>query len=203
MKIFGNPISTCTRSVLMTIAETNTPYEFVMVDFMKAEHKQAPNLARQPFGQVPALQDGDFEMYESRAMCRYINEKAHGSLVPSDPRGRAQMEQWISIETSNFSGSVMKFVLQDILKMEQTPETLKTAGAQVTHTLGVMGKQLAKHEFIAGNAFTLADISFMPYMEYAMMTSAKDLFTPHSSVTAWWNRISARPTWKKATTQAA
>jgi glutathione S-transferase len=203
MKIFGHPISTCTRVVLMTIAETKTPYEFVMVDIMKNEHKQAPHLARQPFGQVPALQDGDFEMFESRAMARYINEKAHGSLVPSDPRARAQMEQWISIETSDFSGPVMTFILQDILKREQTPEALKAAGEKITHALGVMDKQLAKNEFIAGQSFTLADICFMPFVEYAMATSAKDLFTPHSSVTAWWKRISARPTWKTATTQAA
>jgi glutathione S-transferase len=197
MKIFGHPMSTCTRKVLMTLAETNTPYEFELVDLMKGEHKQAPHLARQPFGVVPALKDGDFEMYESRAMCRYINEKVHGALIPNDLQARARMEQWISIETANFSSAVLKFVFHHMFQREQTPETLKTAGEQIDHTLSVMDKQLAKHPFIAGETFTLADVSFMPYVEYALATPAKDLFPKHAHVMAWWKKVSARPTWQK------
>ncbi len=47
MKVYGHPMSTCTRKVLMTLAETNTPYEFTLVDFAKGEHKQEPHTARQ------------------------------------------------------------------------------------------------------------------------------------------------------------
>src|SRR4051812_38916353 len=128
MKIFGHPMSTCTRKVLMTLAENNTPYELVVVDFAKGEHKQEPHLSRQPFGQVPALEDDGFELYESRAMSRYLNDKAGGPLAPRDARDRARMEQWISVETSDFSGWVMKFVFHHIFHREQTAETLATAG---------------------------------------------------------------------------
>jgi glutathione S-transferase len=181
----------------MTLAETNTSHEFVLVDFAKGEHKQPPHLARQPFGQVPTLQDGDFELYESRAMCRYINEKANGPLIPRDLRDRARMEQWISIETSNFTGHVMKFVFHHIFNREQTPETLASAGEQLDKALGIMDKQLASHPFIAGGTFTLADISFMPYLEYGMGTPAKDAFAKHPHVVAWWNKISEKPAWRK------
>lgn len=198
MKIYGHPMSTCTRKVLMTLAETNTPYEFVMVDLMKGDHKQPAHLARQPFGQVPTLEDDGFELYESRPMCRYINEKANGSLIPRDLKDRARMEQWISVESANFTSPVMKFVFQHIFKREQPPEALKAAGEQITNTLTIMDKQLAKHPFIAGEAFTLADISYMPYIEYAMQTPAKDLFAQHPHVMAWWNKISEKPTWRKA-----
>lgn len=197
MKIFGHPMSTCARKVLMTLAETNTAYEFELVDLMKGEHKQPAHLARQPFGQVPSLQDGDFELYESRAMCRYINEKANGSLIPRDLRDRARMEQWISIETSNFTGHVMKFVFHHIFKREQTAQTLESAQAGLETALVIMDKQLAVHPFIAGGTFTLADISFMPYIEYALNTPAKDQFAKHAHVMAWWNKISERPTWRK------
>lgn len=197
IKIFGHPMSTCTRKVLMTLAETNQPHEFVLVDFAKGEHKAAPHLQRQPFGQVPAMQDGDFELYESRAMCRYINEKVNGALIPKDLRDRARMEQWISIETSNFTGPVMKFVLHNIFKFEQTKETLDTAAGQLGTALGVMDKQLAASAFIACGAFTLADVSFMPYIEYALNTPAKEHFAKHPHVMAWWNKLSERPTWRK------
>jgi len=197
MKIFGHPMSTCTRKVLMTLAETNTPYELVVVEFAKGEHKQAPHLARQPFGQVPAIQDGDFELYESRAICRYINDKVGGALVPRDLRDRARMEQWISIETSNFTGPVMKFVFKHIFHREQTAEALETAGQQLDTALGVMEKSLASQPFIAGGTFTLADICFMPYIEYAMGTPAKEHFAKHPHVTAWWSKLSEKPTWRK------
>jgi glutathione S-transferase len=197
MKIFGHPMSTCTRKVLMTLAETNTPYELVVVDFAKGEHKQAPHLERQPFGQVPAIQDGDFELYESRAICRYINDKVGGALVPRDLRDRARMEQWISIETSNFTGPVMKFVFKHIFHREQTAEALETAGHQLDTALGVMEKSLAGQPFIAGGTFTLADICFMPYIEYAMGTPAKEHFAKHPHVTAWWSKLSEKPTWRK------
>jgi len=98
LKIYGHPMSTCTRKVLFTLNETNTPYELTVVDFAKGEHKQAAHLAHQPFGQLPALTDGAFEMYESRAMARYIDHKAGGKLTPKDAEGEARMEVNYSLE---------------------------------------------------------------------------------------------------------
>jgi glutathione S-transferase len=203
MKIYGHPMSTCTRKVLMTLLETGTPYEMVVVDFAKGEHKQEPHLSRQPFGQVPALQDGDFELYESRAMCRYVNDKATGSLMPRDARDRARAEQWISVETSNFSSAIMKFVFHHVFQRQQTPETLEAAGAQLDKALAIMDKELASQPFIAGQSFSLADICFMPYVEYAMATPAKERFAKHPNVSAWWSKVSERPTWRKVAGRAA
>jgi glutathione S-transferase len=202
MKIYGHPMSTCTRKVLMTLAETSTPYELQVVEFATGEHKQPPHLARQPFGQVPALQDGEFALYESRAICRYINDKAGANLLPRDLRERAKVEQWLSVETSNFTPHVMKFVLQHVFKYPQTPETITAAGEQTEKALAVMDKQLASSAFFAGDSFTLADVSFMPYVEYAILTPAKDLIAKHPHVTAWWSKVSERPTWRKAVGRA-
>jgi glutathione S-transferase len=55
MKLYGHPFSTCTNRVLAVLKETNTPYEFVMVDMMKGAHKAPEHIAKQPFGQVPIL----------------------------------------------------------------------------------------------------------------------------------------------------
>jgi glutathione S-transferase len=203
MKIYGHPMSTCTRKVLMTLLETNTPYELQVVDFAKGEHKQEPHLSRQPFGQVPTLDDGGFALYESRAMCRYINDKASGPLTGRDAHDRARTEQWISVETSDFSSAVMKFVFHHIFQRQQTPETLEAAGTQLDKALGIMDKQLASHAFIAGDTFTLADICFMPYIEYGINTPAKEHFSKHPHVMAWWSKVSERPTWRKVAGRAA
>ncbi|MBX3204357.1 MAG: glutathione S-transferase family protein [Labilithrix sp.] len=202
MKIFGNPMSTCTRKVLMTLAETNTPYELTVVDLSKREHKSDAHVRRQPFGRVPALEDDGFEMFESRAMCRYLNDKASGTLVPSDPKARALMEQWISVETSELSGNAMKFIYEYVMKRPQDPAVLEAARAGLETAASVMDAQLAKTPFLVGAELTLADICFMPYFDYAMATPAKEIFAKHPHVMAWWARVSDRATWRKATGKA-
>ncbi|HEX7603098.1 MAG TPA: glutathione binding-like protein, partial [Polyangiaceae bacterium] len=68
---------------------------------------------------------------------------------------------------------------------------------KLANTMVVVEKQLAKHHHMAGDAFTLADISFMPYVEFLKQTpSAKLLATP--AAMAWWERVSTRPSWQKA-----
>jgi glutathione S-transferase len=197
IKIYGNLMSTCTRKVLMTLAETNTPYEMVVIDFAKGEHKQETHLRHQPFGRIPALEDAGFEMFESRAMCRYINDKANGKLVPSDIKARAKMEQWISIETSEFTPNAMKFVYQYTFHRPQEPSVLEAATKALELTCGVMERQLAQAPFLAGADFSIADICFMPYLEYAVPTPAKEIFAKYPHVMSWWNKLAERPTWRK------
>jgi glutathione S-transferase len=202
MKIFGNPASTCTRKVLMTAHETKTPFELVVVDFAKAEHKQPAHLARQPFGQVPALDDDGFAMYESRAMARYIDGKAGGLLTPRDPQARARMEQWMSVETSNFAPHAMKFIYHSVFRREQAPEVLKAAGAALDTAYGVLERALADQPFLAGGAFSLAEICFAPYLEYLAATPAANKLAEHPRVAAWWSSVRDRPAWAKTAGRA-
>jgi glutathione S-transferase len=55
LTLYGHPQSTCTKRVLTVLKETNTPYEFVLIDLVKGAHKAPEFLAKQPFGQMPAL----------------------------------------------------------------------------------------------------------------------------------------------------
>lgn len=199
IKLHGHPVSTCTRKVLMTLAETQTPFALELVDFAKAEHKKEPHLARQPFGRIPAIDDDGFQLFESRAIIRYVNEKAKGALVPADAQARARVEQWISVETSEFSPHAMKFIYEHVFKRPQEPAVLEAATKALTTTLGVMDARLAKSPYLAGETFTLADVCYMPYLGYLMGTPAKSLIEPHKNVVAWWNKISERPTWRTAT----
>jgi glutathione S-transferase len=197
MKLFGHPMSTCTRKTLFTLHETATPFEFGLVDFAKGEHKQPPHLERQPFGQVPALDDG-FPLYESRAMMRYIDEKAGHPLTPKNPEQRALMEQWISVETSNFTPHVMKFIYHSIFQREQTPETLAAAKAGLELACDVLDRALAGKQYLVGDQLTLADVCYAPYLEYAMGTDARAVVMARPNVAAWWGRVSERPAWQKA-----
>jgi len=203
MKIYGNPFSTCTRKVLATLAEKGKEVEMVMVDLGKGEQKNPEYLKRQPFGKVPALEDDGFQLYESRAIIRYLDDKLPGiKLTPADPKQRATMEQWSSVEYSYFSPTAMKIVYQKIFHpMRGQPvdmEVVKKAKEDLGRTLDVMEAQLGKTPYIAGDSFTLADIGYMPYLEYVFAGQEGDVVEARPHVAAWWKRISARPSWKKA-----
>ncbi|MEO8878518.1 MAG: glutathione binding-like protein, partial [Polyangiaceae bacterium] len=203
VKLYGNPMSTCTRKVLMTLAETNTPCELDVVDIGNGAHKKEPHLSRQPFGQIPTLDDDGFQFFESRAICRYINDKVGGSLVPKDLKGRALMEEWISIETSNFTPHAMKFVYEFAFHRKQADGVLEAAGKSLDTAFAYMEKTLSKSDFLAGPELTIADICFMPYIEYTMGSPVKEMMANYPHVIAWWNRISERPTWQKVAGRAS
>jgi glutathione S-transferase len=202
MKLYGHPMSTCTRKVLTVLAEKGHEAEFVLVDLMKGDHKQEANLAHQPFGRVPALDDDGFQLYESRAMIRYLDEKLPGArLQPSDLKDRARMEQWMSVEYSYFSGPSMKIVMELVFhKMAgQAPnmDVVKAARESVGQVLDITDKTLATQDFFGNKTFSLADISWMPYVQYLFAAEQGDLVTSRPGVKAWWERVSNRASWKK------
>ena len=202
IKLYGNPMSTCTRKVLCTLHETAAPFELVTLDFMKGEHKQPAHVARQPFGQMPAIDDDGFVLYESRATARYIDAKTGNKLTPHDAKQRARMEQWISVETEDFTPNAMKFIYAEVFKREQTAETMANATARLELACSVLDKQLATTPYLTGEQFTIAEIAYAPYLEYAMNTSAKTTFAKHPHLMAWWNKIAERPTWRKTAGRA-
>ena len=199
IKLYGHPVSTCTRKVLATLAETNTPYEFIVVDFAKGEHKQEPHLSRQPFGQVPAMDDEGFTLFESRAICRYLSTKAGNALTPAQPKEYAKMEQWLSVEQSNFSPNAMKFIFQYVFKRPQDEKVLEAAGQMVDEVYATLSSTLDKSPFAAGETFSLADIGYMPYIEYLSSTPMSATLQKYPSVAGWWERLRQRPSWKKVT----
>ncbi|KAL3725425.1 hypothetical protein ACJRO7_030449 [Eucalyptus globulus] len=75
MKIYGSVNSTETTRVFAALYEKGLPFEFVPVDMRAGEHKEDHFLALNPFGQVPAFEDGDLKLFESRAITRYIAHK--------------------------------------------------------------------------------------------------------------------------------
>jgi glutathione S-transferase len=107
------------------------------------------------------------------------------------------MEQWISIETSNFASHAMKFIYHAVFKREQTPEVLKTAGAALDLAYGVMERELAQQPYLAGETFSIAEICFAPYIEYLAVSPAADKLPAHPNVAAWWAKVRDRPAWRK------
>ncbi|MBN8469402.1 glutathione S-transferase family protein [Corallococcus exiguus] len=199
MKLHGNPMSTCTRKVLTVLAEKGHEVEFINIDLMKGEQKTPAHVARQPFGVVPALElDDGFVMYESRAISRFLDRTLPGpSLTPADPKAYALMEQFIGVEQSYFSGPAMKIVMERF-RGSNNEENVAKGREGLKRPLEVLDAALATRPYLAGNDFTLAEVCFAPYMEYLFAMGEKDTVAPYKNVMAWWDRVSNRPSVKKA-----
>jgi glutathione S-transferase len=197
IELYGSAPSTCTRKVLTALLETNTPYRLNLIDFAKREHKAEPHLSRQPFGQVPAIDDDGFVLFESRAICRYISAKAGDKLIGSSIKDRALMDQWSSVEQTNFSPHAMKFVYHYTFKRAQEPAVLEAAEAALDKAFSVLSRPLEKQAFLVGEKFTIADIGYMPYLEYLEQSPIKDKLAQYPHVAAWWGRLRERESWRK------
>jgi len=204
MKVYGHPMSTCTRKVLTTLAEKGHEASFELVDLSKGQQKSPQYMAKHPFGVVPFFEDGGFTMYESRAIIRYLDAKLPGTkLTPSDLPSLGRMEQWLSVEQSYFTPHCMAIVMELMFKPMRggQPDMDKVAKGrdESAKVLDVVDRALMTQAYLAGDTFSLADISWLPYLQYLAATPHGTLLTERPHVKMWWQRISTRPSWKKVT----
>nr|CAD1828458.1 unnamed protein product [Ananas comosus var. bracteatus] len=175
IKLYGMPLSYNTVRATAALNEKGLQFEFSLVDLRSGAHKQPPFLALNPFGQIPALEDGDTVLFESRAINRYIATKYKGTgpdLLPADLL--AATEVWLEVESHHG---------------EASGEAGKGAG----RVRGTPGRE----QVPGGGEFTLADLNHLPCMHLLLKTSKADLITARPRVNAWWEDISSRPGWKK------
>lgn len=193
--------STCTQRVLMAALENGAEYELRLVDIRKDEQKHAQHLARQPFGQIPALEDGDTTLYESRAICRYIDYTRGGALTPTDVKKRALMEQWISLEqgtiTPEIAGVVSQCVFAPIFGRKTDEDAVKKHAENAQQGLDVMDQHLATNEYLAGDIFTLADIFYIPFFTWSLRSPEKHLLQSRNNIMRWLNAVTSRSSWKE------
>jgi glutathione S-transferase len=199
IQLYANPVSTCTRKVLMALLETNTPYQMNVIDFAQREHKGEAHLSRQPFGQVPAMEEDGFVLFESRAICRYVSAKANDALTPVTLRDRALMDQWSSVEQSNVSPHAMKFIYHYVFKRPQEQAVLDAAQAALELAFSALSKPLATQNFLVGDKLSIADIGYVPYLELLPTTPVKDSLEKFPHVVAWSGRLRERESWRKIT----
>ena len=204
-KLKGTSFATCTRTVITTLEEVGAKYELEVVDLAVGEQKTPEYVAQfQPFGQIPVLIDGDFKLFESRAIIRYIADKhAADSLYPKDLKKRAIVEQWLSVNQSN-NGPVTDIVIEFIYKPfgGVAPDVSKVPAftEKLNAYLAILEKHLASNAYFAGDEVTLADISFLSFFECLLQIPAfSNAFDGFTHLKKWWENVSSRPSWKKAT----
>ncbi|KAF3495553.1 hypothetical protein DY000_02051778 [Brassica cretica] len=119
IKVFGHPASTATRRVLIALQEKDLDFELVHVELKDGEHKKQPFLSRNPFGKVPAFEDGDFKLFESRAITQYIAheyaDKGNQLLSPGS-KNMAILAMGMEIEAHEFDSVASKLGWEQIFE---------------------------------------------------------------------------------------
>ncbi|KAH7523456.1 hypothetical protein FEM48_Zijuj06G0013000 [Ziziphus jujuba var. spinosa] len=206
VKVYGPPISTAVSRVLACILEKDVQFQLIPVNMSKGEHKKPDFLKIQPFGQVPAFQDDNISLFESRAICRYICEKyadkGNKGLYGTNPLARASIDQWLEAEGQSFnppsSALVFQLAFAPRMKLKQDQVVIKQNEEKLRKVLDIYEKRLGDSQFLAGDEFSLADLSHLPNSHYLMSaTDTRDLFTSRKNVERWWDEISSRDSWKK------
>ncbi|MBH0005034.1 glutathione S-transferase N-terminal domain-containing protein, partial [Pseudoalteromonas sp. SWYJZ12] len=193
----------CTRRVGTVLREKKIPFELVEVDLMKGEHKAPAYLEKQPFGQIPYIDDDGFILYESRAISRYLDAKFpdHGpKLLPTDLKKYALFEQAASVELNNFdpyaSKAVSEIIFKPYLGLTPDPAAFQELINQLAARLDAYEVILSKQKYVAGDEFTLADIFHLPYGDMLAAAGSNILLDEaRPNVARWWKEITSRDSW--------
>lgn len=150
------------------------------------EKRSSAHLARQPFGQVPFLEDG--ELFESGACLLHIAKKSE-KLMPRDPAGEAETLQWVIAALSSIE---MVTVPWWFLKISGDEHEGLTSWMRMR--LDQLGSVLNEREWLAASQFTVADI----LMAHVLRVPKLRAFAASPAIEAYIERACARPAFKKA-----
>lgn len=197
--IYGPAFSTYVRTVRLALEEKPASYELIDVAMMKGAHKEPAHLARNPFGKVPAFSHDGFDIYETDAIVRYIDQEIPGqALQPTEARPRARMNQIIGIvESFAYPSMISKVVIHRLIRPmlgEQPDEALIKEGVPTVQLcLKEFERLMGANKFLAGDKLTLADLFVVPLYHYLALTpEGQELLKPRGKIRAWWDLMKTR-----------
>ena len=168
------------------------PHKTEYLSIFEGEGQRPEYLAVNPTGAVPAIRlDDGRVLAESNAILAFLAEDT--PYLPSDAFGRAKVLQWLSFEGNYVEpaiGTLRHWVLtgKDARRPRELVESRRRASLKA---LGILDRELASQQFIAGDTYTIADISLFAYTSLAH--EAKLPLGDFANVVAWIERVEAQP----------
>lgn len=167
--------------------EAGLPYTIATVRF---EDRTGPDhLARQPFAQVPALQDGEISLFESGACLLHLAEKS-AVLMPPDPKGRAEVLEWVVAGLNSIEMVSVPWWFIGLSKPAENP-----LEGWLHSRLTRLDAVLAHRPYLAAGRFTVADLLMADILRVPSLRAA---LGPWPALAAYTTRILDRPAFLKA-----
>jgi glutathione S-transferase len=166
------------------------PFEAADIDLMKGAHQTPEFLAKNPFGQVPVMEDGGTVLSDSNAILVYLalSHDPAGAWLPRDPLPAAQVQQWLSV-----AAGPLTYGPNDarLAKLFGVPLDYERASGISLRLYQVLDPHLSTRAFLVGEAPTIADIAIYSYTALAGEGGISLEEYPH--IRQWLARIEALP----------
>ncbi len=196
LEILGRSTSINVRKVLWTCAELDLPYTHVEWGAGDLSLRDPAYLALNPNALVPVIRDGDFALWESNTICRYLAAKAgRTDLLPADPAARAQVEKWMDWQNTELNNA-WRYAFMGLVRKHAA----YTDAAQIESSVQAWNRQMTLldealrtgGDYLAAPHLTLADVVVGLAMHRWFMTPIDDR-PALPAVAAYYDRLNERP----------
>jgi len=197
--VYGAPYSVYVRIVRMALEEKSVEYILHDVDIFSVNKSPENITDRHPFHRIPTFEHDKFELYETSAITRFIDEQfPNPPLIPPDIKCRARMNQIISI-LDNYAyrawvwGLFVELVSNSEDNLPTNMKIVKTAIDESRKSLqAISDLRTNVSPYLAGSFFTLADIYAIPMYAYLIMTDIGREMTECYKWHQWWELVKSR-----------
>ena len=198
VKVYGRTNSSNVLKVLWCLGELKVPFERIDLGGPFGSSKSAEYLALNPNGLVPTIVDGDFVLWESHAIVRYLAAKhGAGTLMPEGLEERANADRWMEWHESILAPALspLFYGLVRTKPEDRNMAAISAARDQTAAALAILDAQLDKTQYVAGPRFTLGDIpvGILAYRWY-MVDIRRE---PYANLRRWYERLCARPAFRE------
>ena len=193
LKIWGRANSVNVQKAVWAAAETGVPFERLDAGLAYGKNTEDWYLACNPNGKVPLLQDGEWSLWESNVIVRYLAHRyGAGTLCPDDPRQRFVAEQWMDWTVSE----LLPAFTPPFWGLVRTPpeqrdwDKINAGVKECNRLLGLLNGHLQQQDYVAGAAFSMGDIpaGAIAYRWYNLDIERDEL----PAVRTWYERLTTR-----------
>lgn len=196
--LWGRDTSSNVMKAIWALEELGLPYDRRDVGGKFGQTDTPAYRAMNPTGLVPTLQEDDFTLWESNAICRYLchAHAPHSALWPQEPHARATIDHWMDAQQTvlNRPMSVVFWGLVRTPPEKRDAAAIAQGVADTAKAYALIGAELTKHDYIVGNALTLADIPWGVHVHRWFTMEFERPEVP--GLRAWYERLLARPAYR-------
>ncbi|MPW17679.1 glutathione S-transferase [Paraburkholderia sp. CNPSo 3157] len=189
IRLYTTLLSGHGHRVKLFLTLLDLPFEVSELDMRAGDNRKPEYLALNPFGQLPAIEDGDVTLFDSNAILVYLAKRyGDASWLPDDPTGVAAVQRWLSLAAGQIAYGPCAARLVTVFGAPLDHETAKGIAARL---FDVIDRELATKPFAAGEHVTIADIAAHTYIAHAPEGGVS--LDPYPHIRAWLRRVEALP----------
>ena len=198
-QVLGRANSSNVMKVVWLLDELGLPYERTDVGGTFGGTDAPEYVAMNPNRTIPTLVEGDFVLWESNAILRYLASAhvADAPIWPADVRARASIDRWMDWQQTTL-GRPQTTVFQGLVRTapeKRDQAAIASAVQEVGRHWSLLDHMLERNDYVAGPAFSLADVALGVHVHRWFSFDIKRPETPH--LRAWYERLLQRPDYAK------